>query len=162
MRGLFFSVLALIAVLLIALGMMVFRPSWWNQATASLSRFGAAPTSTVSTDRAARLRNRSPDQIPSTIRTSESSHQTVGRKACRPRFPCPPSGRPMSFRETRRLPLRLLSRTFSAAFGPAQATVTGADLGQLHERMVYVNRSTGEETVILFLNGKVRTLPHVP
>ena len=45
-----------------------------------------------------------------------------------------------------------------AAFGPAQATVTGADLGQLHERMVYVNRSTGEETVILFLNGKVRTI----
>jgi len=40
-------------------------------------------------------------------------------------------------------------------FGPPEATITGADLGHLQERLVYVEKSTRRKTLISILNGKV-------
>ena len=42
-----------------------------------------------------------------------------------------------------------------AIFGPPQASVAGADRGQLQERMIYTEKSTGKNTIIAVINGKV-------
>jgi len=40
-------------------------------------------------------------------------------------------------------------------FGPPAATITGADLGRLQERLVYIEKSTRRKTLISILNGRV-------
>jgi hypothetical protein len=40
-------------------------------------------------------------------------------------------------------------------FGPPQVSVAGADRGQLQERMIYTEKSTGKKTTIAVINGKV-------
>jgi len=42
-----------------------------------------------------------------------------------------------------------------ALFGPPQATVAGADLGQLQERLIYLDPPTKRRTLISLVNGSV-------
>jgi len=42
-----------------------------------------------------------------------------------------------------------------ANFGPPDATVTGADVGQLRERLIYLDAPTRRKTSILLVDGKV-------
>ncbi len=42
-----------------------------------------------------------------------------------------------------------------ASFGPPEATVTGADLGQLRERLLYLDALTTRKTLIFFVDGDV-------
>ena len=42
-----------------------------------------------------------------------------------------------------------------ASFAATAATVTGADVGQLLERLVYLDTSTRTTTTIYFMDGKV-------
>jgi hypothetical protein len=42
-----------------------------------------------------------------------------------------------------------------ASFGPPEATLSGADHGILNERLVYLQESSGKQTSVYLMNGKV-------
>lgn len=157
MRRLFFSVLALIAVLLTALGLMVFKPSWWNQATVGLSLLRVNSASAVSSDRASPFAKDEPRED-----TKRHFTSRILGPADVPGAPAPGQPIPIkpaySFPREPEVAVGTSKSDVLAAFGQAQATVTGADLGQLYERLLYVDQSSGEETLIVFLNGKVRAV----
>jgi hypothetical protein len=155
MRGIFFSVLALIVVLLTALGIMIFRPSMWKQAAAQFSALAGKSEPAVSPDKASPFTKEEPREDTSRhftsriiVPTDDSTVLPTAQSAI-----AQPSYR---FPRDAEIIVGSGKSELLTTFGPPQATITGAELGQLHERLVYLDHVTGEETIIQFLNGKVR------
>jgi hypothetical protein len=156
MRGIFFSILALIAVLLTALGLMIFRPSVWRQASAQISALAGKAPSTDAADKTSPFKE--DEQKDDTKRHFTSRIVGPAEDQEIPALGPPDNAKP-SYRFPRdgEIVVGTSKSDVLAAFGPARVTVTGADLGQLYERLVYTDQSTGEETLVIIRNGKVFT-----
>ena len=154
MRGLIYPVVFLIAAILIGVGFLILRPqSLWAPAVATFSAITGkahgkteslpspfAKTKAVEKSRAARPEPRSS--------ASEGSVTVTV-------IPLPPTD------TTRRFPLaqEIIKGTTKSAvlasFATPAATVTGADVGQLLERLIYLDASSKRTTSIYFVDGKV-------
>jgi hypothetical protein len=155
MRRIFFLVLALVVALLGCTVVLLFRPSLWPEAAA---RIGAT---TAEAPRAAERR--------SPFTTPDAKQVGPKRPLLLSAFESRREPEPAAFRSATSEPVKYpfpmgteinvgtLKSEVLASFGPPDILVTGADLGRLHERIIYVDRSTHKKTVIAVVNGKVAT-----
>jgi len=152
MRGLSFIVLALIAMLLVgAVILVIHPPSWLPQASAILSGVSSHASSDQGADRKA------PAPEPPPVRRHAKPEAVPPAETHEASIPAPS----VHTNPTYRFPLAPEIVTGStradilSAYGPPEATITGADLGRLQERLVYIEKSTRRKTLISILNGKV-------
>ncbi len=153
MRGLSFIVLALIAMLLVGgVVLVIHPPSWLPQASAILS----GVSSHASSDQGADRKAPAPEPPPAPKRHMRTKDLPPS-KAEEASIPAPP----MQPRSLYHFPLASEIATGStradilSTYGPPEATITGADLGRLQERLIYVEKPTRRKTSISILNGKV-------
>ena len=154
MRGLFNAVVALIVMLLAGIGLLLFRPSWWPQESASFFQAKAKSESAVPAERASPF---TPPEPRDGTKRPTPTNEPVRRED--PETGPPP--RPTSAQTSSHFPLEseIVAGTpesvVQATFGPPEAIVSGSDLGRLQERLVYMDKSTGKKTLIFLLDGKV-------
>ena len=153
MRGLIYSVVFLMAAIVIGVGFLILRPqSLWAPATAALSAITGkahgkaeslpspfAKSKPVEKSRAPR---------PLALSTESEGAVTVTVIALpvtdTPRFPL-----------AQEIIKGMTKSAVLANFAAPAATVTGADVGQLLERLVYLDTSARTTTTIYFIDGKV-------
>ena len=152
MRRIFLFSLALIVVLVACIGLLLYRPSLWPKAAA---RLGVTVPEFVPAERA------NPFATPEAKEASNKLPTPVAPSAAtlasEVRSPEPPGTASANYRFPTRADIRVGTSKpdILANFGPPQATVTGADRGQLQERLIYTEPSTGRKTAIAVVNGKV-------
>ena len=67
----------------------------------------------------------------------------------------PPTDTPRRFPLAQEVIQGMKKSAVLASFGPPEATVTGADVGKLFERLLYRDASTRRTTLIFFVDGNV-------
>ena len=153
MRGLVYPVVFLIAAILIGVGFLILRPqSLWAPAVASLSAIagkvhgqsGSHPSpfsrpKAVEKSRAAR-------PLPRSSASEGSVTVTV--------IAFPPIA-PPRFPLAQEIIKGMTKSSVLASFATPAATVTGADIGHLRERLIYFDASSKRTTLIYFVDGKV-------
>jgi len=145
--------LTLLIGLLVCAGVIIFRPAWWSAIESNVAGAFSKSRPPIAAElqnpfaksepKAPAKGHRTPKRESAEVVRTVSSVVTAPAEA---RFPFPietdiPSGTPKS---------RLLG-----AFGSPQFRVTGTDVGSLQEQLVYLDRDSGQKTVILLVNGKV-------
>ena len=148
----FMMILALIAVLLACTGLLLLRPSLWPEAAA---RIGVAPPATPSPGErdspfATQLPT-APSKSPTKVVASPSTDE---REPATPQT-APPGPANYPFPIATAINVGTSKSDVVAAFGPPAATVTGADVGRLNERIIYLDRAAQKKTVITIVNDKV-------
>jgi len=152
MRRIFLLIFALIVVLVACTGLLLYRPSVWPAAAA---RIGASPFGSPPADRESPFAMPEPKPtvtiVPTPVPPSDAAQWA------KPVSPENAVSASVEYRFPTRTDIRVGTSKpeILASFGPPQATVTGADRGQLQERMIYTERSTGKKTLIAVVNGKV-------
>ena len=151
MRGLVYSVVFLVAAIVIGVGFLILRPqSWWPQAAATFSAITGKVLGNVES-------RTSPFAKPKPVEKSRTARP-------QPRSSALDESMAVTITLTdtpRRFPLAqeiikgMIKSAVLASFGPPEATVTGADLGQLRERLLYLDALTGRATLIFFVDGNV-------
>ena len=153
MRGLIYPVVFLIAAIVIGVGFLILRPqSLWAPAVATLSaitgkahgKTGSLPSpfakpKPVEKSRAPRLQPLSRESEGSVTVTVIALPVTDT-----PHFPL-----------AQEIIKGMTKSAVLASFAAPTATVSGADVGQLLERLVYLDTSTRRTTTIYFIDGKV-------
>jgi hypothetical protein len=154
MRRIFFFTLSLIAILVACTGILLFRPSLWPQAAARIGATVAEAPRAADRDspfakaESQAALNRKPVVLAvATAQPEAAPPQTV--IPLRAEYPFPTRAD---------ISLDTSKPDIVANFGPPQVSVTGADRGQLQERMIYTERTTGKKTVIAVVNGKVTSV----
>jgi hypothetical protein len=152
MRRIFLFTLALIAVLVACTGLLLLRPSLWREAAA---RIGVAPVATPSPGERdspfATPPPTAPSKVPTKLAASPSSDE---REPATPQS-APPAPVKYLFPIATAINVGTSKSDVIAAFGLPAATVTGADVGRLNERIIYLDRAAQKKTVITIVNGKV-------
>jgi hypothetical protein len=152
MRGMSIVVLVLITVIVVGVGLLVLNPSSLPRASAILSRI-AASTRSPSSAIQAQPAPKPPEiakhgTLPKDLRRTESPETAVSMRSASAASPSPfPLGQDIVNGTPK---AEILER-----FGVPQATITGADLGRLQERLVYVDKSSRRKTLIFLLNERV-------
>jgi hypothetical protein len=151
MRGIFVPLMVLAAALIAALGLLIFKPQSWSQVTAAVAGV-IAPAKPAAT--AAARTDSTPLEARRKPHARESAAGREGSEAAAaPLLAVPATPRPFP------LPGDILPGTARSAvfarFGPPEAAVTGADLGKLRERLIYIDKANGRRTHIFLLNGNV-------
>jgi len=158
MRQLFFPVLILIAMLVIGTVLMIMRPnSWWPQVAGTISAVigrsavgSSGPLPSPFSDGKAEKKNKG-------VALSGGNGSVTVEVVNVP--PNGSTGAAQSAGASHPFPLasEIANGTAKSAilerFGPPQATVTGADRGQLRERLLYVEPATQKKTVIFLVNS---------
>jgi hypothetical protein len=153
MRGLIYPVVFLIAAIMIAVSFLILRPqSLWAPAVATFSAIagkvhGRAEShpSPFSKPKAVE-KSRAARQLPPSIASEGSVTVTV--------IPLPPIA-PRRFPLAQEISKGMAKSAVLASFGAPTATVTGADVGELLERLLYLDESTMRTTLIYFVDGRV-------
>ena len=154
MRNLFYPVVFLIAAIVIGVGAVILRPqSWWPSAAATLSAItGKALGKTESRPSPFAKPNpveKSRTALPPSHSIAQEGSVTVTA------IVLPSTYTPPRFPLAREISKGMTKSAVLASFGPPEATVTGADVGQLLERLLYLEASTRRTTLIFFADGSV-------
>jgi len=152
MRLIFVFAMALIAALVACTGLLLLRPSLWPEAAA---RIGLAPPPAPNPGE-----RDSPFAISPPANPPKSSGAPIPRpEGERPQTSAAQAAMPMPmqypFPTATAVAVGTSKSAVLAAFGPPTVAVTGADVGRLNERIMYLDRSTQKKTVITIVNGKV-------
>jgi hypothetical protein len=155
MRGLVYPVVFLIAAILIGVGFLILRPqSLWAPAVASLSAIaeklhgqsGSHPRpSPFSTPKAVE-KSQAARALPRSSASEGSVTVTV--------IALPPIA-PPRFPLAQEIIKGMTKSSVLASFTTPAATVTGADVAHLLERLIYLDESSKRTTSIYFVDGKV-------
>jgi len=151
MRRIFPLVFALIVVLLACIGLLLYRPSLWPEVAAQIGAYPVeAPARGERESPFAKVEPQIKVQLP-TLPPPDTTQQQkptpVENATSTPAVYRFPTGADIKIGATK--------PDIIAIFGPPQVGVTGADRGQLQERLIYTDRSTGQRTTIAVVNGKV-------
>ena len=151
MRRIFLLVFALIVALVACLGLLLYRPSLWPEVAARIGAYPVeAPPSGERESPFAKVEPQIKLQLPTlpppdmTQQQKPASVENVTRPPAVYRFPTGAD-----------IKIGAAKPDIIAIFGPPQVGVTGADRGQLQERLIYTDRSTGQRTTIAVVDGKV-------
>lgn len=156
MRGVIYLLLILAAVMVVGvIWLGIYPQSWLPQVSTALSSISSPKSAPAS-----------PYGKPKPFDGKSHAYSRDGRPIPEgPRSAIEPPSTPVSAStpETRhyRFPLaqEIQSGTARSAllamFGPPQATVAGADLGQFQERLIYLDPPTKRRTLISLVNGSV-------
>jgi len=153
MRGLIYPVVFLIAAIVIGVGFLILRPqSLWAPATAALSaitgkahgKAGSLPSPFAKSKPVDKSHAPRPQPLSSESEGSVTVTVIALPVTDTPRFPL-----------AQEIIKGMTKSAVLASFAAPAATVTGADVGQLLERFVYLDTSTGTTTTIYFIEGKV-------
>jgi hypothetical protein len=151
-RRIFVFAFALIAALVACIGLLLYRPSLWPEVAA---RLGASAPEFVPAERADPFATpeikETTAKLPTPVAPSDTLEQSQVPS------PEPSGGASLIYRFPTRadIPVGTTKPDILATFGPPQATVTGADRGQLQERLIYTEPKTGRKTAIAVTDGKV-------
>jgi hypothetical protein len=153
MRGLFQFVVLLIAAIAIGVGFLILRPpSWWPRAATFSAITGKALGNVES--RTNPFAKPKPVEKSRTARPQPRSSASAGSVTVTVILP-PPTGTPRRFPLAQEITKGMTKSAVLAICGPPEATVTGADVGQLLERLLYLDASTRRTTLIFFVDGNV-------
>lgn len=153
MRGLFNYVVVLIAAIVIGVGFLILRPqSWWPRAPTFSAIIGKERGNVES--RTSPFAKPKPVEKSQTARPQPRSSASEGSVTVTV-IPLPPTDTPRRFPLAQEIIKGMKKSAVLASFGPPEATVTGADVGQLLERLLYLDASTRRATLILFVDGNV-------
>jgi len=153
MRGLIYSVVFLIAAIVIGVGFLILRPqSLWAPAVATLSaitgkahgKTGSLSSPFAKPKSVEKRREPRPQPLSSESEGSVTVTVIALPVTDAPRFPV-----------AQEIINGVTKDAVLASFAAPAATVTGADLGQLLERLLYLDASTRRTTLIYFMDGKV-------
>jgi hypothetical protein len=145
--------MAFILLLVACILLLLYRPALWPEAAA---RIGVVPSEfPAATDRESpfsiapqtKTTSASPRALPTLDKAqatapSQDQHATL-------------ASLPYRFPTRAEITIGANKADILAAFGPAHVSITGADRGQLQERMIYTERSTAKKTIIAIVNGRV-------
>ena len=151
MRRIIYPAVLLIASILIGVAFLVLRPqSMWVPAGAALT--GKAHEKTASPPspfaKSAAGEKRQP------ARPAPRSDESLGTVAVKV-IPLPPTDTPRRFPLAQEIAKGMTKSAILANFATPTATVAGADVGQLLERLVYLDPSSRKTTLIYCADGKV-------
>jgi len=150
-RGLFYPVVLLIAAIVIAVGFLILRPPyWWPRAATFSAITGKAPGNAES--RTSPLAKPKPVEKSQTARPQPRSSASEGSVAVTVTL-LPPTDTPRRFPLAQEVIQGMKKSAVLASFGRPEATVTGADVGKLFERLLYLDASTRRTTLIFFVDG---------
>jgi hypothetical protein len=147
--------LALIAVLLVGLGLMALHPAQlppWASAISSAITLRSEPARAADPSHPSHPPPKPPESmkrraaVKEVPRTENPGTGLSARTA--------PERSPFPFPLAQQIVTGTPKADLLKSFGPAEATVTGADLGRLHERLVYIDKLSGRRTLIFLLNGR--------
>jgi hypothetical protein len=154
MRRLVYPVVFLIAAILIGVGFLILRPqSLWEPAVASLSAIagklhgqsGSHPHPSPFSSPKAIEKSRTARPLPRSSASDGSVTVTViALPIAPPRFPL-----------AQEILKGMTKSSVLSSFATPAATVTGADVAQLLERLIYLDESSKRTTSIHFADGKV-------
>jgi hypothetical protein len=151
MRRIVFPVVFLIASIMIGVAMLVLRPqAIWAPMVAAITGKAREKTGSTTSPFAktkAGEKNRPAHSGP----RSDESPGTVTVTV----IPGPPPDRPRRFPLGHEIAKGMTKADVLASFGTPTATVAGADVGQLLERLVYSDPPTRRTTSIYLADGKV-------
>jgi hypothetical protein len=158
MYRMFYPIVALTVVLVGGIIWLISTPpAWWSQVSATLASVtGRSPTaksappstSPEKPNPLGRKKASHPGQSDWRVEILESNPSASAPAATeRPPFPAAQDVQPGTARS-------VILKTFV----PPGATVTGADVGQLRERFIYIDKTTGRKTVIFLTNGFVSSI----
>ena len=158
MRGIFFPMVLFVAVLGALTTLMILQPDpWWSRVAATVSGIVGSSQQTSGWQPNPPVETARPENKHRTARRGlraggEGSVTVVA-------VPMPertetPHAFPLAPEVMRDLKGSEKSDVL-ARFGVPDATVTGADLGQLRERLIYVDPTTRRKTMIVLVNGSV-------
>ena len=154
MRRITYPVLTLVLVLSACTGLLIFRQSWWPEVSARVSDVVGRSGPKDSANRISPFAEPKKDVA--------SKPVAVAARPGPPREPgiTPPTSQTQAevtypFPDASEISSGDSKSSILAVFGPAEVMVTGADLGQLNERLVYRDKLTGKRTVISTVNGRV-------
>jgi len=153
MHRLFAIILAFILLLVACIGLLLYRPSLWPAAAA---RIGVVPSEAPpATDRESPfsmpLHKETTNARPRSLPTPDTAQATASIQNQGATL----VSLPYRFPTRAEITIGAAKADIVAAFGPAAVSVTGADRGQLQERMIYTERSTAKKTIIAIVNGRV-------
>lgn len=162
MHRMFYPVLFLIVVLLVGVVWLISHPgSWWSQVSATVASVtGRSPHAKSEPPTSPEKPNPFGKKKPGPPRQSGSKPELVESAAMEP-SPAP-AEKHYPFPVAQDILTGTARLAILARFGPPGATVTGADVGQLRERFIYVEKPTGRKTVVFFLNGAVAFTESTP
>jgi hypothetical protein len=158
MRGVIYLLLILAAVIVVGVIWLGIHPqSWLPQVSSALSAIGPSPKSAPANpsgkpkpfDEKSRAHSRDGRPIPEGPRSAIEPASTTPASAPAPEI------RHYRFPLAQEIQSGTARSALVALFGPPQATVAGADLGQLQERLIYLDPPTKRRTLISLVNGSV-------
>jgi hypothetical protein len=153
MRGLIYPVVFLIAAILIGVGFLILRPqSLWAPAVATFSAIAGKVHGQAESHPSPFSRPKAVEKSPAArpeARSSASEGSVTVTVIALP--PAVPARFPMA----QEIIKGMTKSSVLASFTTPAATVTGADVAQLLERLVYLDPSSKRTTAIYFVDGKV-------
>jgi hypothetical protein len=150
-RGIFNYVIVLIAAIVIGVGLLVLRPQSWLPRAAIFSAItGKAPEKVES--RTSPLAKPKPVGKSHTAASPPRSSASEGSATVTVTL-LPPTEAPRRFPLAQEIVRGMKKSAVLARFGRPEATVAGADAGQLFERLLYLDASTRRTTLIFLVNG---------
>jgi hypothetical protein len=158
MHRMFYPIVALTVVLVGGIVWLIARPpSWWSQVSATFSSITARSPNAKSAPRP------SPTEKPNPLGRKKASPagQSDWKAEVVDSMPTASAPTPTdrySFPVPQDILLGTVRSVILTRFGPPGATVTGADVGQLRERFIYIDKATGRKTVIFLINGAVTSV----
>lgn len=161
MRGLFYPLVMLIVSLVVLVGLVFVRPqAWWPEGPRNLSQLlqpsapaqmpAAKPAATISepATKGGLGAKRLPKAIEPEPTIAAGSGSEIAARSTPPERKYPfPTAEQISAGSSQKMIL--------AAFGRPEVKATGAETGEIRERYVYVDRTTGRKTYIAMVNAVV-------
>ena len=151
MRRIIFPVILLIASIMIGVTLLVIRPqSMWAPVVAALTGKSNEKTASRPSPLAEKKTVEKSRPARPGPRSDESSEAVTVNV-----LPSPPANTPRRFPLAQDIVKGMTKAAVLADFATPTATIAGADVGQLLERLVYVEPSIRKTTFIYFADGKV-------
>jgi hypothetical protein len=155
MRGLFYPLVLLVLALLIGVGWLILDPESGRQATAAFSAItGRVIGKDQPPPRASDKTKPKPAKISRTPRAQPPAKAPEGSVTVTV-WTFPPTEADRRFPAAPEITQGLAKSALLATFGPPEAMVTGADRGQLMERLLYRDPFSRRITLIFFADGNV-------
>ena len=153
MRGIIYPVVALIAAIIVGASLLILRPqSLWVPAIAALTGEAHGKTGSLPSPFAkAKTAEKSRTTRPQPRSTEPDGSVTVNVIP----LPLTVTDTPRRFPLAQEIVKGMTKSAVLASFANPTATVTGADVGHLVERLIYLDSSSMKTTLIYFVDGKV-------
>jgi len=154
MRGIFFPMVLLIACIALGAGFLILRPqALWGPAAAA---FAAITGTTAKTETPTPAEPPKPVEKVRRVRTGVRPADSTDedREVTVKIIALPPTA-PLPFPLAQEVARGMTRSAVLAGFTAPTATIAGADIGHLQERLVYVDPPSGRATWIYLVDGKV-------